>query len=181
MLRFTFWLWPKGTPVRQIAWTVVRIRIIIVVSSFCTYTSLNIVKPMRPQRQIGPPLLWISRKCHRPLMTIIRHTQIWLETKRQRRYWGKNLFILTKMWIKDPHRGKHSFLLRVFRKLNVPQLAIFLYIWRCKKIKKENGLLALACLWPSAELIEMEKKKVTALLLHDYGTCSQPFLDHYKY
>ena len=59
-------------------------------------------------------------------------------------------------------------------------LFFFLYIWRCEKIKTENRLLALACLWPSAEVNWDGKEKVAALLLHNYSTCSQPFLDHYK-
>lgn len=85
------------------------------------------------------------------------------------------------MWIKDPHEENVPFSSEYFRKLNILQLAIFSFTFEVhEKIKKENRLLVLACLWPSAEVNWDGKEKVATLPLHDYSTCSQPFLHHYK-
>ena len=85
------------------------------------------------------------------------------------------------MWIKDPHEENVPFSSEYLRKLNILQLAIFSFTFEVReKIKKENRLLVLACLWPSAEVNWDGKEKVATLPLHDYSTCSQPFLHHYE-
>lgn len=85
------------------------------------------------------------------------------------------------MWIREPHEENVLSSSEYFRKLNILQLATSsLSIRRHTKIRKENGPLALACLWPSAEVDWDGKEKVPDLLLHDYSAQSHSFLHHYK-
>lgn len=121
------------------------------------------------------------QKHHRPLVIIIRRSQVWLRQRGKEDSRKKKSIPFWKMWIREPHEENVLFSSEYFKKWNhLPLAASSFSIWRRAKIKKAHGPLALACLWPSAGVNWDGKEKGPDPLLHDYSAHSYPFSHHYE-